>query len=85
MDYKSFVSNFNRVACVISVDHKQEDDNNRYFVVDANDAYKKQEKASEITEDDLKKLLDDAQKTTDKFIAKVDEEFRKKEKEILAK
>ena len=52
---------------------------------DANDAYKKQEKASEITEDDLKKLLDDAQKTTDKFIAKVDEEFKKKEKEILAK
>ena len=41
MDYKSFVSNFNRVACVISVDLKQEDDNNRYFVVDANDAYKK--------------------------------------------
>ena len=52
---------------------------------DANDAYKKQEKASEITEDDLKKLLDDAQKTTDKFSAKVDEEFKKKEKEILAK
>ena len=35
MDYKSFVSNFNRVACVISVDLKQEDDNNRYFVVGA--------------------------------------------------
>ncbi len=52
---------------------------------DANDSYKKQEKASEITEDDLKKLLDDAQKSTDKFIAKVDEEFKKKEKEILAK
>ena len=41
MDYKSFVSTFNRVACVISVDLKQDDDNNRYFVVDANDAYKK--------------------------------------------
>lgn len=52
---------------------------------DANDTYKKQEKASEITEDDLKKLLDEAQKTTDKFIAKVDAEFKKKEKEILAK
>ncbi len=52
---------------------------------DANDAYKKMEKASEITEDDLKKMLDDAQKTTDKFIAKVDEEFKKKEKEILNK
>lgn len=52
---------------------------------DANDTYKKQEKASEITEDDLKKLLDEAQKTTDKYIAKVDEEFKKKEKEILSK
>lgn len=52
---------------------------------DANDAYKKMEKASEITEDDLKKMLDNAQKTTDKFIAQVDEEFKKKEKEILNK
>lgn len=52
---------------------------------DANDTYKKEEKASEITEDELKKLLDDAQKTTNKFSAKIDEEFKKKEKEILAK
>ena len=41
MDYKSFVTSFNHIACVISVDLKQEDDNNRYFVVDANDAYKR--------------------------------------------
>ncbi len=52
---------------------------------DANDTYKKMEKMSEITEDDLKKMLDSAQKTTDKFIAKVEEEFKKKEKEILTK
>ena len=52
---------------------------------DANDTYKKEEKASEITEDELKKLLDDAQKATNKFSAKIDEEFKKKEKEILAK
>lgn len=52
---------------------------------EANDMYKKQEKASEITEDDLKKMLDDTQKTTDKFIARVDDEFKKKEKEILDK
>ena len=52
---------------------------------DANDTYKKQQKASEITEDDLKKLLDEAQKTTDKYIAKVDAEYKKKEKEILSK
>ena len=30
-------------------------------------------------------MLDDAQKTTDKFIAQVDDEFKKKEKEILDK
>ncbi len=52
---------------------------------DANDTYKKMEKVSEITEDDLKKMLDTAQKTTDKFIAKIEEEFKKKEKEILTK
>ncbi len=52
---------------------------------DANDTYKKMEKVSEITEDDLKKMLDTAQRTTDKFIAKIEEEFKKKEKEILTK
>ena len=52
---------------------------------DANDFYKKQEKASEITEDDLKKLLDTVQKTTDKYVAKIDAEYKKKEKEILDK
>ncbi|MBO4426448.1 MAG: hypothetical protein J5776_05515, partial [Clostridiales bacterium] len=40
MDYKDFVANFKRVACVLSVDLKETDSDNRYFVVDANDAYK---------------------------------------------
>ena len=40
MDYKSFVANFSRVACVLSVDLKETDSNKRYLVVDANDAYK---------------------------------------------
>ena len=52
---------------------------------DANDALKKMEKNSEISEDELKRLLEEAQKTTDKFIAKVDEEYKKKEREILEK
>ena len=41
VDYKGFVANFNHVACVISVDLKSTDDNNKYFVVEANEAYKR--------------------------------------------
>ena len=51
---------------------------------DAMDAYKKQQKASEITEDDLKGLEKDMQKMTDDFIKKVDEMTAKKEKELYA-
>lgn len=40
MDYKDFLSQFNRIACVMSVNLKKEGDD-RYFVVDANDAYKR--------------------------------------------
>ena len=39
MDYKAFLQNFKRVACVMSVNLK-EDGDNRYLIVDANDAYK---------------------------------------------
>ena len=41
MEYKSFVDNFSRVACVLSVNLKESDSNNRYLIVDANDAYKR--------------------------------------------
>ena len=41
MDYKNFVDNFSRVACVLSVDLKETDSNIRYLIVDANDAYKR--------------------------------------------
>ena len=51
---------------------------------DAMDTYKKQQKASEITEDDLKGLEKDMQKMTDEFIKKVDEMTAKKEKELYA-
>ena len=51
---------------------------------DAMDAYKKQQKASEITDDDLKNLEKDMQKMTDEFIKKVDEMTAKKEKELYA-
>ncbi len=51
---------------------------------DALDAFKKQEKNGEITEDDLKGIEKDIQKLTDKYIANIDAEAKAKEKEILA-
>lgn len=50
---------------------------------DANDELKKQEKAGELTEDDLKKSLDEVQKKTDKTIKDIDQIIADKEKEIM--
>ncbi len=50
---------------------------------DGNDELKKQQKAGEITEDDLKKQEDELQKTTDKFIAEINKIYEAKEKEIM--
>ncbi len=50
---------------------------------DAIEALKKQEKASEITEDDLKNLTKDVQVITDSYIRKVEEVYKVKEKEVL--
>ncbi|MBQ7733753.1 MAG: ribosome recycling factor [Synergistaceae bacterium] len=55
----------------------------RNYRRDAVEALKKQEKASEITEDDLKKLTKDVQDITDKYIKKIDEIYKIKEKEVL--
>lgn len=50
---------------------------------DANDEFKKLEKKSEITEDDLRGYSDDVQKLTDANITKIDEIAKDKEKEIM--
>ncbi|MBQ7221087.1 MAG: ribosome recycling factor [Synergistaceae bacterium] len=55
----------------------------RNYRRDAIEALKKQEKASEITEDDLKKLTKDVQDITDGYIKKIDEVYKVKEKEVL--
>ncbi|MBQ7605799.1 MAG: ribosome recycling factor, partial [Firmicutes bacterium] len=47
------------------------------------DDLKKQEKGGELTEDDLKKALDDVQKTTDKAMKDIDAICGQKEKEIM--
>ncbi|OFZ19670.1 MAG: ribosome recycling factor [Bdellovibrionales bacterium GWB1_55_8] len=50
---------------------------------DANDEGKKLEKAKTLSEDDLKKLMDQIQKKTDEKVAEVDKVIAGKEKEIL--
>lgn len=50
---------------------------------DFNELVKKQKKNSEITEDQEKKILDDIQKLTDKWIEKIDDLAKNKEKEIM--
>ena len=55
----------------------------RNYRRDAIEALKKQEKASEITEDDLKKKTKEVQDITDTYTKKVDEVYKVKEKEVL--
>ena len=50
---------------------------------DANDFFKKQQKADEISEDDLAEAEDDIQKLTDKMIGKIDKAIEAKSKELL--
>ena len=50
---------------------------------DANDTFKKMEKADEISEDDLKDATEKIQKITDKAIEKVEKAVENKTKEIL--
>ena len=50
---------------------------------EANDAIKKLEKTSELSEDDSKKAQDEVQKITDAHIKTIDEVIAKKEKDIM--
>lgn len=51
---------------------------------DSIDVYKAKQKASEITEDDLKSAEDQIQKLTDKYVKEIEEELDKKEKEVMS-
>ena len=51
---------------------------------DAMDNFKKQEKKSEITEDELKQAEKDLQKLTDESCKKLDDLLAKKEKDLMA-
>lgn len=50
---------------------------------DTNDAAKKLEKNGDLTEDELKKKLDEIQKATDQHVKEIDELIKKKDKEIM--
>lgn len=50
---------------------------------DANDTFKKLGKSSDVSEDEVKDLEDQAQKMTDKFIKEIDKAIEDKSKEIL--
>ena len=50
---------------------------------DGNDKLKKMEKAKEISEDEMRRGMDEVQKLTDAYIGKVAEVLAAKEKEIL--
>lgn len=50
---------------------------------DANDTFKKQNKAGEISDDELKNLEDEVQKLTDKYVNAIDKAIDDKTKEIL--
>jgi ribosome recycling factor len=50
---------------------------------DQNEIVKKAEKDKEITEDDVKKFIDDIQKVTDSFVKQVDDVMTAKEKELM--
>ncbi len=50
---------------------------------EANDAIKKLEKKSELTEDESNDYQEEVQKLTDKYIGKVDDELKRKEDDLL--
>ncbi|TKJ39792.1 ribosome recycling factor [candidate division LCP-89 bacterium B3_LCP] len=50
---------------------------------DANDQLKKEEKSSDISEDELKKLQNNNQEITDKSVQQIDALLKKKEEEIM--
>ncbi len=50
---------------------------------DANDSLKKNAKANDMSEDEVKKLEDDIQKLTDKYVAEIDKAIEAKSKEIM--
>ena len=67
--------------------HKMAEDNKiaiRNIRRDAISEFKKMEKDKQITEDDIKYYQDEVQKLTDKFVERIDQIFKEKEKDIMS-
>lgn len=71
----------------LSKDVKKKGDNAKVAIRnirrDANDDFKKLNKSSEISEDELKNVEDEIQKLTDKYVAIIDKAIEDKTKEIM--
>lgn len=71
----------------LAKDVKKKGDNTKVAIRnirrDANDAFKKQNKAGEISDDELKNAEDSVQKLTDKYVSLIDKLIEDKTKEIL--
>ena len=71
----------------VSKDVKKKGDNAKVALRnirrDANEAFKKAEKAGDISEDDLTEMTEKMQKLTDKMVEKVDKAVEEKTKEIM--
>ena len=71
----------------LAKDVKKKGDNSKVAIRnirrDANDAFKKQNKDNEISDDELKNMEDEVQKLTDKYIAAIDKAIEEKTTEIL--
>jgi ribosome recycling factor len=57
----------------------------RHHRHDANEKLKKEGKAHTISADDEKRALDEVQKTTDRFVAEVEQVLKAKEAEVMAR
>jgi ribosome recycling factor len=66
--------------------HKQAEESRiaiRHARQEANKSLKQQQSDSEISEDDARRRMDEVQKMTDEFIARVDQLLKSKEEEVL--
>lgn len=71
---------------IVKVLHKQAEEikiSIRNHRRDVNDSLKKLEKAGGVTQDEIKKALEQVQKRTDTFISQVDELLKEKEQECM--
>jgi ribosome recycling factor len=50
---------------------------------EANEAFKKREKAGELGQDDARRGEEQVQRLTDDYIGRIDEQLKKKEHEIM--